>query len=131
MNNIQHLLDKFGVYTRWITRLASILVCSVFLLITFLAVTNEDKPQGPAIAVLALLALTIAGCFAAWRWEKIGGITVVISALCLGVTAYSTSLTFGLGLWSFVPALTYGIPFLALGIMFWIGRQKTTAGSTK
>jgi hypothetical protein len=116
---------------RWTTRFASILICSEFLLIIILVLTNEDKVKRPAIPLLALLISTMIGCFAAWRWEKIGGIAVIISALGLSVVAFSTSLTFGLGSWSLLPTLVYGIPFLALGILFWICGRKKTAGSTK
>lgn len=120
MNNIRLTLGKGGVFVRWTARLLSVVVSSEFLLILFLALTNEDKPQGAAIPGLVLLVLTIVGCFAAWRWEKIGGVVVVIGALCLSVEAYLASLTFGLGSASFLPALVYSAPFLVVGILFWI-----------
>lgn len=56
---------------RWPARLYSILTGGLFLLILFLAVTNEDKPQGLAIPILILLICTILASFAAWRWEKL------------------------------------------------------------
>lgn len=119
MNDIRLALGKDGVSMRWMTRLLSIAISGMFLLILFLAVTNEDKPQRAAISVLALLILTIVGCFAAWRWERVGGVVVAVGALCLSVAAYSASLTFGLGSMSFVPALIYGVPFLVVGSLFW------------
>jgi len=94
-------------------------------------VTNEDKPQGAAIPVLALLVLNIAACFAAWRWEKVGGVVVIIGSLCLSVAAYSASLTFGLGSQSVLPSLIYGAPFLIMGILFWVSGQRATTGSTE
>lgn len=118
MNDTQLTLGKSSFSMRWMTRLLSVLVSAMFLLIIYLTVANEDKPQGMAIPVLALLALTIMGCLAAWRWEKVGGIVVIISALCLSIAAYSASLTFGLASLSFLPALIYGAPFLILGILF-------------
>ena len=36
----------------WAAQLASLVIESVFLLILCLAITNEDKPQGPAVVVL-------------------------------------------------------------------------------
>jgi hypothetical protein len=99
---------------------------SAFLLILCLAIINEDPPQGPAIAVLILLALTMAGSFAAWRWEKAGGTAVIAGALGTGIAAYSASLAFGLGSQSYLPALVYGAPYLAVGILFWAcGRSST------
>lgn len=131
MNDIQRAIGKSGVSMRWIARLVSIVISSVFLLIIFLAITNEDKPQGAAIPLLALLVLTIVSCFAAWRWEKVGGVVVVIGGLCLWVASYSASLTFGLGAQSFLPSLIYGVPFLIVGILFWVGGQKATNASTE
>ncbi len=96
MNDIRRALGTRGVSLRWMTRLLSIVISGVFLLIMLLAVTNEDKPQGAAILVLVLLGLTIVGCFVAWRWEQIGGGIVVNGALGLIAAAYSASLTFGL-----------------------------------
>jgi len=123
MNDIRHAPGEGGVSLRWMTRLLSIVISSVFLLIIFLAITNEDKPRGPAIAVLALLALTIAGCFAAWKWEKAGGVVVIISALCLGVAVYSASLTFGIASLSSLLLLIYVAPFLVIGVLFWVCGQ--------
>jgi hypothetical protein len=111
---------KRGVSVRWMTRLLSIVIGCMFLLIIHLAVTNEDSPQRAAIPVLALLVLTIVAALAAWRWEKVGGVVVVLLALCLSVAAYSASLTYGLGSLSFVPALLYGVPFLIVGILLWV-----------
>jgi hypothetical protein len=131
MNDIRPALGKGGVSMRWMARLLSIVISGVFLLIIFLAVTNEDKPQGAAIPVLVLLALTIVGCFSAWRWEKVGGVVVVIGALCQSVAAYLASLTFGLSSLSFLPSLIYGAPFLVVGVLFWVCGQRATIGSTE
>jgi hypothetical protein len=131
MNDTQVPLSKNGISMRWTTRLLSIIVSCTFLFIMVLAITNEDKPQGMAIPALVLLILTIAGCFVAWRWERIGGIVVVISALCLSVVVYSASLSYGLGALSFLPSLIYGIPFLAVGILFSICGQRVKTVSTE
>jgi hypothetical protein len=117
MNDIQPATGNRDTVIRWIARLSSLAINSVFLLILFLAVTNEDKPQGAAIPVLVLLALTMVICLAAWRWERAGGIAVLVSAGCLGVAAYSASRTYGLGL-SFLPSLLYAAPYLLVGTMF-------------
>ena len=42
----------------WLSRVLSIVVSGTFLIIPFLAITNEDKLQGAALPVLALLVLT-------------------------------------------------------------------------
>jgi hypothetical protein len=119
MNNTRRIPMDVSTTLHWMARLLSLVVNSVFLLILCLAVTNKDKPQGPAIAVLVLLGLTMVGSFAAWRWEKAGGTAVIAGALGTGFAAYSASLAFGLGSHSYLPALVYGAPYLAVGILFW------------
>lgn len=115
----------------WMARLLSMVINSVFLLFLILAVTNEDKPQGPAISVLVLLVLTIGGSLAAWRWEKAGGALVVAGGLCLGVATYSASLAFGLGSTSYLPTFIYGAPFVVVGILFWISGTRATGSPTE
>ena len=129
MSDMPPASSKRGAFVRWMARLLSIVISIVFLLIIYLAVTNEDRPHGAAIPVLALLLLTILATFAAWRWERVGGLIVVLFALCLSVAAYSASLTFGLGSQSFVPALLYGAPFLLVGILFWVCGQGAASDS--
>lgn len=111
---------------RWMTRVLSVGISLVYLMVIILAISNEDKPQGAAILVLALLALTIVACFVAWRWEKAGGIFVIIAALCLSITAFSSSQTYGLGSAGMLPSLIYGIPFLVVGTLFWLCSQSAT-----
>jgi CHASE2 domain-containing sensor protein len=94
----------------------------VFLFILFLAVTNEDKPQGAAIPVLVLLALTMVSCFIAWRQERAGGIAVLVSAMCLGVAAYFASRTYGVAPHLLVPIL-YAAPFLLVGALFLVAAR--------
>ena len=129
MNTIRPTSARSGLPVRWMTRLLSIVVSCGFLLIMVLAVTNEDKPQGAALPVLTLLGLTMLASLAAWRWEKVGGLAVVVLAVCLGVAAYAASLAVGLGALSLLPALIYGAPFLILDVLFWMCSQLTASGS--
>jgi hypothetical protein len=103
---------------RWVARLSSIMVSGTFLLIMFLAVTNEDPPQTPAIPVLVLLAFTITGCITAWRWEKIGGGAAIMGAMGLGIAVYAASSAFGLNSYVFLLMGMYSLPFLVVGILF-------------
>jgi hypothetical protein len=112
-------------------RLSSLAITSVFVLILCLAVTNEDKPQGPAVTVLVLLALTVAASFAAWRWQRAGGALVIAGGLVLGVAAYSASQAFGLGSSGLLSAFLYGAPWALVGILFWISGGRVTDGSTE
>jgi xanthine/uracil/vitamin C permease (AzgA family) len=130
MNDIQPATSNWNTVIRWIARLSGLAINSAFLLILFLALTNEDKPQGAAIPVLVLLALTMVSCFAAWRWERAGGIAVLVSAVCLGVATYSASRTYGLGP-CFLALLLYTAPYLLVGTLFLLaarGQRSLYAG---
>jgi hypothetical protein len=117
MNDIRPRMAKWDTVVLWLARLTSLAINSMFLLILFLAVTNEDKPQGAAIPVLVFLVLTMVSCFVAWRWERAGGIAVLVSAVCLGVVAYLASRTYAPGL-HFLPPLLYAVPYLLVGCLF-------------
>lgn len=127
MNDVQPGMGNWGTVIRWIARLSSLAINGVFLLILFLAVTNEDKPQGAAVPVLVLLVVTMVSCFAAWRWERVGGIAVLFSAVCLGVAAYSASRTYGAGPQSLTP-LVYAAPFLLVGALFLLAARQRSFG---
>ena len=122
MNDVQSATSNWNTVIRWIARLSSLAINSVFLFILVLAVTNEDKPQGLAIPVLLLLVLAMVSCLAAWRWERAGGIAVLVSAVCLGVLVYSSSRTYGAAL-RFLAPLLYAVPYLLVGTLFlWAAR---------
>jgi hypothetical protein len=131
MNGIRRVMTSRCDLVDWAARLSSLVIDSVFLLILCLAVTNEDKPQGPAVIVLVLLALTMAASFAAWHWRRIGGALVVAGGLCLGVAAYSASLAFGLRSSGLLGAFIYGAPFVLVGILFWTSGGRPTDGSAR
>jgi hypothetical protein len=122
MNDVQPATNNRNTVLQWIARLSSLVIDSVFLLILFLALSNEDKPQGAAIPVLVLLALTMVICLAAWRWERAGGIAVVVGAVCLGVAAYTASRTYGVGP-HFLILLLYAAPFLLVGTLFMLAAR--------
>ena len=131
MNDIGRVPTSRGAVLGWMARLSSLVINSVFLLILCLAVTNEDKPQGPAVTVLILLALTVAASFAAWRWERAGGALVVAGGFCLGLAAYSASLALGLGSSGLLGTFIYSAPFVLVGILFWISAGRVTDDSTE
>ena len=129
MDHLQRVPRRQCTHLCWLTRMLSILVTGAFLLIGVLAVVNEDKPQGAAVPILALLALTMLATLAAWRWERAGGFVVALLALCLGAASYSASQALELRSLSLLLALLYGIPFLAVGSLFWICGQKAAGAS--
>ena len=129
MNDVQATTSNWYRVVRWIARLSSLAVNSVFLLILFLALTTEDKPQGAvaAIPVFVLLTLTMVSCFAAWRWERAGGIAVLAGAVCLGFAAYSAVRSYGVDSHYLVP-LVYATPFLAVGALFLCAATQRSIG---
>jgi hypothetical protein len=124
------MIVKNIVPLRWIARLSSIATGSVFLVILVLEFTNEDQPQFAAVPLLTLLVLTLVSSFAAWRWEKAGGVAIIIGAVGTSIAAFSSSVYFGLGSLSFLTMLIYGVPFLIVGILFLIASQHAMTGST-
>ncbi|MBI5035166.1 MAG: hypothetical protein HZB51_31965 [Chloroflexi bacterium] len=72
--------------------------------------------------------LTIVSSFAAWRWEKVGGVVVIMGALGQSVAAFLSSFYFGLGALSFLSVLIYGVPFLIVGILFLLTSQREMQG---
>ena len=129
MSNIRHRRIHPELSLRLVARVLGLLTKSVYLLILCLALLNEDKPAGPAIPVLVLLGLTMAGSFVAWRWERAGGVVVIAGALGTGMAAYSASLHFGLGPSSLLPGLIYSVPFLVIGILFWLCGHRAATGA--
>jgi xanthine/uracil permease len=127
MNDIRSTSRRWGSSIRWIARLSSLAINSVFLLVLILAITNEDRPQRAAIPLLILLVATMLGSLLAWRWEKAGGIAVTLGAIILGCVAYFTAPTV-LDSRSFLPPLVYGVPFLVVGILFWLAGQAAKRG---
>ena len=123
MANAQTGPDKGVYWARLTARILSLATSGVFLLIVFLAVTNEDRPQAPAIPVLTLLVLTMLACLVAWRWEKVGGGLVVIGAISLGIAAYFAASVFGLHAFAFLGSLIYGLPFFVVGVLFLLSDQ--------
>ena len=123
MNDVQPAKSNRDTVIRWIARSSSLAINGVFLLIMVLALTNEDEPQGAAIPVLVLLALAMGSCLAAWRWERAGGIAVLVGAVCLGVAAYSASRTYGASP-HFLTPLVYAVPFLLVGTLFLLAARE-------
>jgi len=129
VDHVRPATSNWETVIRWIARLSSLAINSVFLLILFLAMTNEDKPQGAAIPVLVLLALTMVSCFAAWKWERAGGAAVLVGAICLGVAACSASRTYSAGS-HFLTLLVYVAPFLLVGALFLLAARQRRFGRT-
>ena len=103
---------------RLVARVASIMVGTAFLGILGLAVTNEDPPSAGGMVVLVLLALELAACAAAWRWERAGGLAIVAGATALAAAAWCAAPPSPGNEFALVAVALYGLPFLLVGLLF-------------
>ncbi len=79
-------MDRGADYIRWAARVFGLSVVGVFLLILFLAFTNEDGIHAQAVPKVILLMVAICGVAVAWRWERVGGAILVASVVALGLS---------------------------------------------
>ena len=82
-------------YIRWAVRACGLLVIVVFVSILILAFINEDGIQTEAVPKIVLMALAICGVVVAWRWERVGGVMLVASAVALGLSICQSYHIFG------------------------------------
>jgi hypothetical protein len=99
-------------------RIASLIVGAAFLLILGLAVTNEDPPTSAGVIVLALLALELAACATAWRWQRAGGVAILAGAALLAAAAWSAAPASPGHALALGGMALYGLPFLLVGFLF-------------
>ena len=79
-------MDRGADYIRWAARVFGLSVVGVFLLILFLAFTNEDGIHAQAVPKVILLMVAICSVGVAWRWERVGGAILVASVVALGLS---------------------------------------------
>ena len=79
-------MDRGADNIKWAARVSGLLVVGVFLLILFLAFTNEDGIQAQAVPKVILLMVAICSVGVAWRWERVGGAILVATIVALGLS---------------------------------------------
>src|SRR5262245_48573760 len=109
----------------WIARGIGLLVNSFFLLILFLAFTNEDGVAPLYWPTAACVIVGVLGIFVAMRWERIGGRIAMAGAGGLVLTNLAGALFSGLGWYGIVTALIYAVPFFLAGSLFVSGARRT------
>jgi hypothetical protein len=128
MNNSQQTEDTAIRLARWSARVSGLLTTGFFLFIIILVVINEDKPPAQAVPTLVLLVVAIMAAFMAWRWERIGGMVLVMSSLGLGISVHMSSAAFGLGpVGLLMGLLIYSLPPLITGILYLLSGQRSQA----
>lgn len=65
---------------------------------------------GPVVILLGLLVVAMAGLLCGWRWELVGGLTAVISAVGIFIIAY-----FNTSQYPLFAAAAYSSPFFVAG----------------
>jgi hypothetical protein len=110
---------------RWSARVSGVLTTSLFLFIIILVLINEDKPKAEALPTVFLLVVAILGALVAWRWVRIGGMVLVISALALSILVHRSSVAFGLGpVGLLLGLMTYSLPPVLTGILYLLSAQR-------
>ena len=110
-------------YIRWAARISGFGVVVIFLLILALAFINEDGIQTQAVPKILLMALAICGVVVAWRWERIGGAILVLSAVALAASMCQGYSTFGLAGLLVVLLIYTPLPFTS-GVLFLLSGRK-------
>jgi len=117
-------MDRGADDIRRAARASGLQVAGIFLFVLMLALTNEDGVPAQALPKLSLLVVAILGVGMAWRWERVGGMMLIVSALALGLSAYQSYPILGpVGL--LLAVLIYTPLPLIAGILFLLSSRGT------
>jgi hypothetical protein len=118
----KHLVDGSMILSRWVARILGLLASGPFLLfLIFLGATvcprlSWSNPR--EMPLFCFLAAASIGVLIAWRWQVVGGIIVVVSAIAIHGLMYLAS-----GQVAPAPVLLLSVPYLIAGILFLISRR--------
>ena len=79
---------------------------------------------GRGIVLAALLAWVIVTMLAAWRWEKLGGVSAILAGAVFGVFVLSTAASNEVEL-----AALIGLPLVTVGVGFVVASRGASAES--
>jgi hypothetical protein len=107
---------------RMVVRLASLLL-SLFFLWNVAAVTLTGQLHIVNLPFTLALALVAIACIAAWRWERAGGLAVIISGIVVGLSASVTIAAAGAYIGvdltpQAIAGLIWALPFVIFGLLF-------------
>ncbi len=111
---------------RYLTRSVGILALLTGLIylrvlgLETLASLQAKQGFGPVVILLGLLVVAMAGLLCGWRWELVGGLTAVISAVGIGILAYYHSSQYPL-----FSAVAYSSPFFVAGGLMLVCWQRS------
>jgi hypothetical protein len=118
MTNTNRTNQMVAKWMRWIARGLSTLAALAWLFI-FLNIVACEALFGfvcfnPEMALLAGLAIaSLASVLIAWRWDRIGGVVMILWGVIFATIAYVTSKPY-----ETISILGTGIPFLIAGCLF-------------
>jgi len=108
---------------RWTARIIAILITAYALIMFIGSAIGDDSPVTVGLIVfLILLAPTTIAMFAAWKWEKIGGIITIIGSVAMWISVFIDA-----GQNKFPAATLMAGPFFLVGILYltcWIRSKK-------
>ena len=115
---------------RLAARLASLVVGAAFVVVLVVSLTNDDPTPAAGMIVLALLALELAACAAAWRWERAGGIAILSGAAALAAALWMSPTAPPDSALHLVVVALYGLPAVLVGLLFVVAGSADHGGRT-
>lgn len=104
-------------WPRWLARGIGLVASSIFMFAAIVSgISQYPMPQ----LMLLLLVLNVAGVIIALRWERVGGIIVMVASVGLGAFVYTNAERNQL-----LAASIYGLPYFIAGILFLICSQRS------
>ncbi|NKQ36799.1 MAG: hypothetical protein HF973_14445 [Chloroflexi bacterium] len=119
MANISHHNTHSNEWLRWLARGVGSVLAALWLFIGLSSAILGDEPWTPeSYFMVGFMAGGVILPIIAWRWEKVGGILLIIFGLIFSTFAY-----FSAGHNQWFAVLISGIPFLITGILFLTSRR--------
>ena len=113
---------RAGGRIRWTARILGLLI-AVFTATMGIgaAVAEREEPvTGTGVGVAVFFTWIVVGMLAAWRWEKLGGISGVLAGVGFGLFVYFTA-----GRNEILAAVAMGLPIIIVNLGFLVADRWT------
>jgi heme A synthase len=101
---------------RWIARIIGLAVGVIFLAVavgSWVTEGAETEITPASVGVFLFCLLVFLGMLAFWRWERLSGLSTLLTGIGLGIFVYLTALDK-----ETMAALTMGLPIMVIGSVF-------------